>query len=199
MKENLANVVIENVLTDKEIQEIYESVEKVKPTFVIKSFAQTVSDFALSDDVRKKIIAYCEEVSQESDLEITECQFARYKGIIDEDTGEPIMPMLPPHLDDAFLEPRFTFDYQIGGNTDWPLIVEEKEFVLKNNQALTFAGTHQVHWRSKRSFSEDEYLDMLFIHLKKKNTDESVIGLIPQMAKKIKYYEDLYSSLEKSE
>ena len=35
---------------------------------------------------------------------------------------------------------------------------------MKDNEALTFSGTHQVHWRPKREFVEGEFLEAIFMH-----------------------------------
>lgn len=175
MKFNENNIIIENVLTEKEISSIYSALENTQNTFIMKLYAQTISDFDLPESVKEKIISYSEQISNENNLEISEYQFARYKKVIDEDSGEILLPNLIPHWDNSFLEPRLTFDYQISGNTTWPIVVEDKEFTLKNNSALTFSGTHQIHWRTPKEFNDDEYLDMIFFHLRKIDSD-----LIPE-------------------
>jgi hypothetical protein len=44
-------------------------------------------------------------------------------------------------------------------------VAPDKKFTLKNNQALTFSGTHQIHWREPQNFEDDQYVEMLFCHL----------------------------------
>ena len=165
----MQNVIVDNVLTNEEIDSIYESIKNPSNHYIMKRFNQTISDFRLPDEINEKIIKYCEEISGESNLKIEEYQFARYKKIVDEH-GNIGHPSLTPHYDETFSEPRFTFDYQIKSNTDWPLVVEDKHFTLKDNQALTFSGTHQIHWRTKKMFRDDEFIDMIFFHLKKINS-----------------------------
>ena len=152
MKYDEKNLILENVLEDNEISEIYKIVEKPNNTYLMKLFTQTIVDFNLPSQINKKIIDYSESISGESDLEIAEYQFARYKNTFDEDSQTMFRPNLTPHCDLTFKEPRFTFDYQLGGNTTWDLVVEGKEFTLANNSALTFSGTHQVHWRKHKTF-----------------------------------------------
>jgi hypothetical protein len=188
MKVNEKNVIVENVLTEKEIFDIYKILENPYNTYVMKLFTQTVSDFSLPSEIYNKIVKYSEKISGESDLEIAEYQFARYKNVFDEDSGEQLVPNLTPHSDQAFSEPRFTFDYQIGGNTTWPLVVEEKEFTLTNNSALTFSGTHQVHWRKHKVFKEGEYIDMIFFHLRKKNSGEIPEAITKMVEEKTSIY-----------
>jgi hypothetical protein len=167
MKHNEANVILDNILSESEIADIYRIIENPIQKRLPNQFAQTVSDFDLPETIAQKIIDYSQKISGESGLEISEYQFARYQNVQESESGEQILPNLIPHWDASFEEPRFTFDYQIGGNTTWPLVVEGKEFVLQNNSALTFSGTHQIHWRVPKSFQEDEYLDMVFFHLRK--------------------------------
>jgi hypothetical protein len=183
MKHNEKNLIVENVLSEEEISSLYSRIENPTQKFVMKLFVQSVSDFELPKAIHDKVISYCERISEESDLEISEYQFARYKNVFDEESGKMLFPNLTPHWDSSFEEPRFTFDYQIGGNTSWPLVVEGKKFTLKNNSALTFSGTHQIHWREKKTFSDDEYIDIIFFHLRKKGSQRSSQELLDKMEK----------------
>lgn len=192
MKHNEKNVIVENVLLQEEIDQLYSIIENPLQKFIMKLFAQTVSDFELPLSIRNKIVAYCEEISGESDLEIAEYQFAKYKNVTDEESNERLLPNLTPHWDAAFAEPRFTFDYQIGGNTSWTLVVEDKDFTLNNNSALTFSGTHQIHWRERKIFSDSDYIDMIFFHLRKKNSQPYDTDLAKEMEEKAKYYFQKY-------
>jgi hypothetical protein len=191
MKYNEKNLIVENVLTDEEISEIYRIVEKPNNTYLMKLFTQTIVDFNLPKTINKKIIEYSEKISEEFDLEIAEYQFARYRNTLDEESQTTFLPNLTPHCD-FFKEPRFTFDYQLGGNTTWDLVVEGKEFTLANNSALTFSGTHQVHWRKPKIFKNDEYIDMIFFHLKKKNAEECSKEHVLEMDSKVNFYYDIY-------
>jgi hypothetical protein len=192
MKHNEKNVIVENVLTEEELSILYSTINSPSSNYVMKVYAQTISDFDLPEAVRKKVISYAENISGETGLEIAEYQFARYKKVLDDESKEPLLPNLTPHFDDAFLEPRFTFDYQIGGNTTWPIVVEEKEFVLKNNSALTFSGTHQIHWRTPKAFDDDQYLDMVFFHLRKIGAQTSPDSLKTVMIEKLNGYYEAY-------
>lgn len=186
MKFDEKNTIVNNVLTYDEIEIVYQILKNPYRQYVHELFNQEVSDFQLPEDIRKKIVEYCESISGVTNLEIAEYQFARYANIYNED-GTVGKPYLFPHFDETFAEPRFTFDYQVGGNCVWPLVVEGKEFTLENNQALTFAGTHQVHWRTKKIFEDHEYIDMIFFHLKEKNAlpkAEDVNNIVREKAKK---------------
>ena len=192
MKYDEINTIVDSVLTDDEISTLYSIIENSENGYLMELFNQKISDFALPEEISKKIIAKCEELSGESDLEITEYQFSRYEKIVNED-GSVRNPNLFPHYDGTFPEPRFTFDYQIGGNTTWPLVVENTVFELKNNQALTFSGTHQIHWRSKKNFKDGERIDMIFFHLRKKGAKKKDISVLETMNIKQAKFKEIYN------
>lgn len=168
------NVVIDNVLTQNEIDEIYNRLSTSYRQYVMQKYGQQISDFWMPESALDKIIKYCENISGASGLKLEAYQFARYEKFTRDD-GVVSLPNLTPHFDN-FPEPRFTFDYQIKSNTSWPLVVEGKEILLSDNQALTFSGTHQIHWRAKKIFEPGEFIDMIFCHLSlpgnELNTDE---------------------------
>ena len=161
MKFDEKNVVIENLLTDSEISDLYSSIKKPYKNYVMDLHVQQISDFRMPKSIEDKIISHVENITGLSGFEL-EYQFSRYE-LLDVD-GKVEVPNLRPHFD-TFTEPRFTFDYQLGSNIDWPIYVEGKKFILKNNQALTFSGTHQIHWRPARDFVIGEFLEMVFCHL----------------------------------
>ena len=159
----------------------------------IVSINQKISDFRLPESVERKIVDHCEKISGESGLVISEYQFARYTNIYEED-GTLGAPLLSPHYDETFKEPRFTFDYQMKSNTTWPLVVEEREYPLEDNQALTFSGTHQIHWRTKKVFSDEEFIDMIFFHLKKSDAKPKGADVNSIMNEKAKHFIKVYEA-----
>jgi hypothetical protein len=191
MKYNESNTIVKDVLTDEEIASIYKMLETPSQKYVMKRFNQKISDFQLPPSVAKKIVDHCEKISGESGLVISEYQFARYTNIYEED-GTLGAPLLSPHYDETFKEPRFTFDYQMKSNTTWPLVVEEREYPLEDNQALTFSGTHQIHWRTKKVFSDEEFIDMIFFHLKKSDAEPKGADVNSIMNEKAKHFIKVY-------
>ena len=194
MKYDEANEIVKNVLTEKEIQEIYKMLETPSQQYVMKRFNQKISDFRLPESVERKVIKHCEEISGETGLVISEYQFARYTNIYLEEDGILGAPLLSPHYDETFKEPRFTFDYQMRSNTTWPLVVEEREYPLEDNQALTFSGTHQIHWRTKKVFSDEDFIDMIFFHLKKSDAEPKSADVNSVMNEKAKYFIKVYEA-----
>jgi hypothetical protein len=193
MKYDEANIIVKDVLTDVEIASIYKMLETPSQKYVMKRFNQKISDFQLPESVAKKIIGHCEKISGESGLIISEYQYARYTNIYEED-GTLGAPFLSPHYDETFKEPRFTFDYQMSSNTSWPLVVEEREYALEDNQALTFSGTHQIHWRTKKVFSDEDFIDMIFFHLKKSNAEPKGAEVNASMNEKAKHFIKVYEA-----
>jgi hypothetical protein len=191
---NTPNIIVENVLTRDQIDATYDSIKNPTNEFFFEFYGQSVRDFNLPEDVRARVISLAEQASGFSDLEIAEYQFSRYAPNDPEN-----LPNLSPHFD-GFTEGRITFDYQIGSNTSWALAVEGKEFVLKDNQALTFSGTHQIHWRLHKTFGPTDFVDMVFFHLKQKNATPNTAELKEIMQeKKDKYSEVWYNSINKGE
>ena len=184
MKSDEKNLIIDNVLTDSEIESIYNSLAGSYRKYVMGLYVQQISDFRMPDGIQDKIIKHVEEITGLTGFEL-EYQFSRYELLEDENYKKP---NLTPHYD-GFPEPRFTFDYQIRSSIDWPLYVEGKEFVLKDNQALTFSGTHQVHWRAHHDFQPGDFVEMIFCHLylkdgSQKNSEEHFLS----MNEKVKSY-----------
>lgn len=69
-----------------------------------------------------------------------------------------------PHYDTRPSQ-RITFDIQISADEEWGIVVENEEYQLRNNQALVFSGTQQIHWRSKKKLKASSKIDMIFCHL----------------------------------
>lgn len=162
------NVIIDNFFTVEETESLYDYIDQ-QPN-EIKMVHDRIKYIGYMCGVPDNIFKKVEQVAKshfDMDLELTEISFSRYIG----DSSNT--PILKPHIDD-FDGARLTIDIQIKSNTDWSLFVEGEEFFLKDNQALVFAGTHQVHWRDPRVLKDGEQLDMLFCHLTiKDNTDNT--------------------------
>jgi hypothetical protein len=124
----------------------------------------------LPQNIIDKVTNKAKEISSNDNLVLTEYCHARYNNVTSNCGRFHYKPSLFPHYDETFKEPRFTFDYQIAGNIDWPLVVEpDQKFVLKNNQAVTFSGTHQIHWREPKYFEDNQFIEMIFFHFSDPN------------------------------
>lgn len=75
---------------------------------------------------------------------------------------------LGPHYDTRPVE-MFVFDLQIQSNQDWGLFFEGQRFDLKDNEALLFNGTGQIHWRDGIRLNPDTEIDLIFFWMQHKN------------------------------
>lgn len=163
------NLIVDSIFSEEDIAKIYGHVNNTSESK--KQLEENLGHVAyfswLPEDIVTKIVSVAQSVSDKR-LELRELSFARYEA--------SLTPRLHPHLDTVFKEPRLTFDIQVGGNVSWDLIVEGRSYTLKNNQALTFSGTHQIHWRPKRIFEDGEYLDMIFCHFSEVGATPNTLG-----------------------
>lgn len=67
---------------------------------------------------------------------------------------------LKKHKDDNAC--TYTIDICLYSEKPWPIIVEDKEYILQKNEALCFYGEDQLHWRPP--IEPDNKVLMLFMH-----------------------------------
>jgi hypothetical protein len=184
--------IISNFFSESQINKIYDYVdscpiEKIvnnkkvgQQLYYIPAFDMRESgDSDLWDTVEKKAFE-----NSGKNLKILGIQFCRYTL----DTG--VAPSLSPHYDVAFDKEVLTLDIQLKKFIvgDWPIVVEKEKYILQDNQALIFSGTHEVHWREKRTFAKGEYLDMIFAHLCDPDSDDIKDSHKTNMKIKSNYY-----------
>lgn len=196
MNKETPNVIVDNVFTKEEIDLIYKSVENNSGHTFVEPHAQANTFIELPESIINKVTQKAKEISGNDNLVVTEYCHARYANVTSHCGKFHFKPSLFPHFDETFKEPRFTFDYQINGNVDWPLVVApDKKFVLKNNQALTFSGTHQIHWREPQHFTDDQYVEMIFFHFSDPTGAPKSEELNEQMiAQAIRYKSDFFAN-----
>lgn len=194
MKHDEANVVIDNVLTAEEIAEVVSAVDKSHGTDFVSVHCQTNNFIELPKHIIDKFTNHARRISGNSDLVLTEFCHSIYKNR--EVDGVKYRPSLFPHYDETFKAPRFTLDYQLKGTLDWPIVVEPNtELVLKDNQAATFSGTNQIHWRTPTEFSDQDSVEMIFCHFSDPSgmeKDEATNSIMNDKA--LKYKELFYSN-----
>jgi hypothetical protein len=185
----LDNFVIDNIFTDEEISIIYDHVNNTpeEKRYLQDCFGHTAYFSWLPESIIKKIEKVVAE-NFDMPLVLRELSFARY------DTADGKKPALYPHFDETFQEQRVTVDIQVKSTMPWAIVVEDSPYVLKDNQALVFGGTHQIHWREKVEFSDADYVDMIFCHF-----SEPIGVAIPnspehlkEMSEKQQKYRDAY-------
>jgi hypothetical protein len=194
MNISLEQIVVDNVFTKDQIQKIYQYVDQCPEDKIINNTNQGqklfyAKEFDSIDGGGKEIWETIENhVSKiaKKPMSLFALQFCRYTI----ETG--VVPELFPHVDLAFPKPVFTFDIQMSANFEWPIYVSNKKYVLKDNQALTFSGTHQVHWREKVEFDDYHFVDMVFAHLNDPNDEDISDSHRVNMRKLVNYYKALY-------
>lgn len=163
MKYDEVNTIVDNVLTEDEIAQILTALENKSGSAFVAIHCQTNNFIHLPQNLVDKFTNYARSISGNNNLVLTEYCHNRYENV--EKDGKSYKPSLFPHYDETFKEPRFTFDYQLRSNIDWPIVVEpNKELILKDNQAATFSGTNQIHWRTPTTFKDGDFVEMVFCH-----------------------------------
>jgi hypothetical protein len=198
MRNQLLNKIHSNIFTEDEIKSIYNEISNADDsrTETISIYRQKAYFVDMPYNIIEKVTNIANSIYNEK-LQLTEISFANYS--IRPGQEDPI---LSPHFDNTFLEPRVTLDVQLKSNIDWPILVEGQSFTLKNNEALTFSGTHQVHWREYRKFKEEDFIDMLFCHFtikdnpKKITMDEKITIESQSIYWMNKFYQDIMKDLK---
>lgn len=92
-------------------------------------------------------------------------------GIASQIFGEPVKPSYvylsmygpegdcPPHTDRPPC--KYTIDYCIDQDMEWPIYVEGQEFIMQPNDAVCLSGTDSVHYRNKITGT---YCNLAFFH-----------------------------------
>ena len=76
-------------------------------------------------------------------------------------SGEFGIPKLGPHYDGGGTS--YMINYQIDSNIDWTVGIGRQGYDIKDNEALLFCPTEDLHWRPKIKFRKDQYLSLLFL------------------------------------
>jgi hypothetical protein len=167
----MENMIINNILTEEQIEHIYKIIDSTpeENTRVQTRLGHRAYLVGLGEDLRK----HFEEIVQKhygDEWVLTDYQFARYSSKFG------YKPKLYPHFDDAFDVHKLTLDVQVKSTIDWPIVVEGKEFLLKDNDGLIFSGTDQIHWRTDAELSEDDIVDLIFCHCERKDGPSKFIS-----------------------
>ncbi len=65
---------------------------------------------------------------------------------------------------------RYTIDLCVSQKEPWPIIVDDVEYILNENDAIIYSGTHSPHYRNK--IQKGNHCSMVFFHF----VDESYAG-----------------------
>lgn len=134
----------------------------------------------IPDSVKAKILAKAKEIDPLAEF--------RYFSIV-KYAKEYGIPQLGPHCDHPEKE-TFLFDIQVDGNIDWPLVVNDDEYSLKNNSILVVDVQRNPHWRKPMKFEDDSFLYMLFVMFKNETLE---LENIEDQMKKCEPYIGIYN------
>lgn len=164
MDKNQKNVHLKNVFNDEQIAALLEEINnnRVDPTvpeqyrpFEEDILGRIMIPFRTPKIVEERVLEIAAEYGH-PDLKFTHITSFEYNAKYGQSK-------LPVHTDKN--ASQFTIDYQLRSNFDWSNYVLGKKFTLKDNDALIFSGSHQLHWRQKRKLVEGEYKHMVTWHL----------------------------------
>jgi hypothetical protein len=199
MINNLKNQIIKNIFTKEEMDLIYDHINNASDEnlFFHPELGYKAYHCGMPQSIQDKALSVAQQYS-DLPLKLTEVSAARYAN------GYINPPNLYPHVD-LFEAPRFTFDIQLKSTRNWPIVVEGKEFVLRDNEAIIFSGTNQLHWRTKTTFKDDDIVDMLFCHFSEDsdsptlNTEEFTKHMMEREEEfKKMYYSDILDDYYKN-
>lgn len=110
------------------------------------------------NDAHIKITEFAKEIFNDKNIIPTYCTYIRYFGKQAE---------LKKHLDEG--PAKYLIDLGLGYKTQWPIIVEDKEFIIDENEALAFYPKSQVHWRTDFPEPETNIVEMLMFSFEDSN------------------------------
>lgn len=169
-------VYIENALLDEEIGLVRSIIEDKINKFgmidqyqqmvqenhfqprIMRDLSRLVVEFEFPKNVEEKIDSIIKPMYKD---EIRLSHFS-YLGYDLKYSNNEVPPSLPPHIDAA--ETLITFNYQMGGNTEWSIFVDGEEYDLKTGDAVIFSAVNQVHWRPKKIWKPGEFVEILTVN-----------------------------------
>lgn len=181
------NKIYNDVFNEDQYKLIYNTISSSpeENTFILKIYAQKVWHTDLPQSIKKRVEDIAREIYNQ-DVNLEEISFARYSN----QYGD--LPNLTPHYDNTFKQHRVTLDVQLRSNCNWPIIVEGKRFSLKDNQALTFSGTDQIHWRDYKKLPNDFFVEMLFCHFSLPGKDPITFEDIDARERQMMYHSNKF-------
>lgn len=152
--------IAKDVLLPEHVEEIYSKVNSTpdSETRVQPWAGHKVWDIRFSKEIEDRITKVAQDIVGDHVLLDYDYSFARYSPKFG------YMCKLFPHYDNRESQ-RITFDIQLRASEPWSVVVENISYPLKDNEALIFAGTQQIHWRERKIISNDAEIDMIFCHL----------------------------------
>lgn len=172
----MINQVFKNFYTNEEYRQLSDYVEHIvhkSPKYaremqlgryygVIQDNWKTIDSIGgFPENLLNKVKLFAEGHFGIKELKVFDVIIIRYC------TDHGFVPKLDMHKDGGAIT-KYTVDYQYSSNINWPVNVENEKFLLKNNDALTFIGSRQMHGRDDRIFRSNEYVENIFFQFTEK-------------------------------
>lgn len=161
---NFKPVVINNIFNAQELYKIYDDRFRIAPESIGPDgsqylrtddfFGYVTSTYPPDENMIKRVHLLMQEHIPVK-IKFHGLHVARYSL----ESGSE--PKLYPHSDVGLEKASFTLSVQLESSLDWQICVNDDCFSLEKNQGLIFSGTHQVHWRPKVKFSENDFFDIM--------------------------------------
>lgn len=197
--------VIKNILSEEDIRVVQETIsnefnnrETIKLNAPLKSGMSDGSVCYYSQigridikypkipkDILNKIYNIVVEKSDKKIHGIVE-DFVMYSKYTKSSGGNP---KLEPHFD-VVDTGTLILDYQLKSNKVWELKIESDYVVLEDNSAVLFDPFENIHSRTIRDFSDDEFVEMLFFRFK---TSDEIQERTEKDMDRLKFELDWYS------
>jgi hypothetical protein len=137
---------------DKE--EFTSSVSRLDPR-IMTHMSRMIIEFNCPESVEAVMNSYCKPIHQD-EIKLAHYSYIDYNLTYGDGRYEP---SLPPHIDSN--ENLVTFNYQLDGNIDWDIYIDNERYELKTGDAIIFSAVNQVHWRPKRKWKEGDFLEIV--------------------------------------
>jgi hypothetical protein len=137
---------------DKE--EFTSSTSRFDPR-IMTHMSRLIIEFECPEVVEQIMDSYCKPIYK-NEIKLAHYSYIDYNLKYGDNRYEPA---LPPHIDSN--ENLVTFNYQLGGNIEWDIYIDNKKYELKTGDAIIFSAVNQVHWRPKRKWKEGDFLEIV--------------------------------------
>lgn len=142
---------LKELFNEKEIEYIrYKINNSVRE--VDNNLGRAKCTFELQPELKEKIQKYISKIYK-TDLHLGSSSYVEYNKVYG-------TPQLPPHFDGDSCD--LLLNYQLHSNTMWGIGIDKNIYNLKNNEAVCFSPNDYIHWRPIKTFSDTEYVEMIF-------------------------------------
>lgn len=122
---------------------------------VMTHMSRMIIEFICPESIEETMNSLCKPIHQD-EIKLAHYSYIDYNLKYGDGRYEP---SLPPHIDSN--ENLVTFNYQLDGNIDWDIYIDNERYSLKTGDAIIFSAVNQVHWRPKRQWQEGDFLEIV--------------------------------------